>query len=109
MNQFKILKIENVNSGGEYWIAVQLKDIKKNHIFWIDCGLMDGYGNKCNFKTNDLFIDWSFNQYIFNLDNETDLQSKEYQEDPDNLDNITDFIDEKNEYLVNILKEGMMK
>lgn len=106
MQTFDILKIEKMNSGGEHWIAVQLHDKKNNFTFWIDCGMIDGYGNKDpkKFKTDDLYIDWDFNQYIFILDNEKDLHAKKYQEDPENIDSIQYFIDEKNDYLIKILK-----
>lgn len=109
MEYFKILNIEKFTESSERWISVKIKDNRKNFIFWIDCSLMDGFGNRENFKTEDLYIDWDFNQYIFNLENEKDLYAKQYQEDPENIDYLTDFIDENNNYLVNILKNMEVK
>ena len=105
MESLKILSIEKFTESGERWISVRIKDNRKKFIFWIDCSLIDGYGNRDpKFKTDDLYIDWDFNQYIFNLENEKDLQAKQYQENPENIDNIQYLIDENNNYLVNILK-----
>ena len=109
MQYFTILNIEKFTESGERWISVKIKDNRKNFIFWIDCSLMDGFGNRKNFKTEDLYIDWDWNQYIFNLENEKDLHAKQYQEDPENIDYLTDFIDENNNYLVNILKNMEVK
>ena len=100
-----LLRIEKQKSNDEKWISLKLEDPEENEIFWIDCSLMDGYGNIKNFKTEDLFIDWSFNKYIFYLEYEEDVKAKLYQENAKNIEKITDFIDEKNDYLVNILKE----
>lgn len=101
---FDILKIEKNTQSGEKWLSLKLHDKKEKQTFWIDCSLIDGYGNYKDFKTDDLYIDWQFNQYIFNLDYMEDMDAKEYQENYRNVENITDFIDEKNDYLVNILK-----
>ena len=109
MESLKILSIEKFTESGECWISVKIKDNKKHFTFWIDCSLMDGFGNHNNFKTDDLYIDWDFNQYIFNLENEKDLHAKKYQTDPENIDLLTDFIDENNAYLVNILKNMEVK
>lgn len=105
MKRFKILKVEKQKESGESWLSVLIDDKKEKISFWLDCGLIDGYGNKNNFKTEDLYIDWDFNQYIFDLYNENDLKAKEYQENGENIDYLQDFIDEKNDFLVNILKE----
>lgn len=109
MESLKIIDIEKFTESGERWISVKIKDNRKNFIFWIDCSLIDGFGNSKNFKTEDLYIDWNWNQYIFILDNEKDIQAKQYQEDPENIDNIQDLIDENNNYLVNILKNMEVK
>lgn len=101
---FDILKIEKNTQSGEKWLSLKLHDKKEKQTFWIDCSLIDGYGNHKDFKTDDLYIDWEFNQYIFNLDNSKDLQAKQYQEDPENIDAIQELIDENNSFLVNILK-----
>ena len=61
---------------------------------------MDGYGNKENFKTDDLYIDWEFNQYIFFLNDENDLKIKNYQENCENIEKIDYFIDENNNNLI---------
>ena len=96
MERFKIVKIQEHKE----YISVYINDSKEDISFWVDCSLMDGYGNKDNFKTEDLYIDWEFNQYIFNLDNSIDMKAKEYQENGDNIDEIQYFLDEKNDELV---------
>ena len=96
MERFKIVKIQEHKE----YISVYINDSKEDISFWLDCSLMDGFGNKDNFKTEDLYIDWEFNQYIFNLDNSIDIKAKEYQENGDNIDEIQYFLDEKNDELV---------
>ena len=96
MERFKIVKFEKFDE----YISVYINDKKEDISFWLDCSLMDGFGNKDNFKTEDLYIDWEFNQYIFNLDNSIDIKAKEYQENGDNIDEIQYFLDEKNDELV---------
>lgn len=100
MERFKIVKIQEHKE----YISVYINDKKEDISFWLDCCLMDGFGNKDNFKTEDLYIDWEFNQYIFNLDNSIDMKAKEYQENGDNIDEIQYFLDEKNNELVAILR-----
>ena len=100
MERFKIVKIHE----NKEYISVYINDKKEDISFWVDCSLMDGYGNKEDFKTEDLYIDWEFNQYIFNLDNSIDIKAKEYQENGDNIDELQYFLDEKNEDLVAILR-----
>lgn len=96
MERFKIVKIHEHKE----YISVYINDKKEDISFWLDCSLMDGFGNKEDFKTEDLYIDWEFNQYIFNLDNSIDIKAKEYQENGDNIDEIQYFLDEKNDELV---------
>ena len=96
MERFKIVKIQEHKE----YISVYINDKKEDISFWVDCSLMDGYGNKEDFKTEDLYIDWEFNQYIFNLDNSIDIKAKEYQENGDNIDELQYFLDEKNDELV---------
>ena len=100
MERFKIVKIQEHKE----YISVYINDSKEDISFWLDCSLMDGFGNKDNFKTEDLYIDWEFNQYIFNLDNSIDIKAKEYQENGDNIDELQYFLDEKNDDLVAILR-----
>lgn len=100
MERFKIVKIHEHKE----YISVYINDKKEDISFWVDCSLMDGFGNKEDFKTEDLYIDWEFNQYIFNLDNSIDIKAKEYQENGDNIDEIQYFLDEKNDELVAILR-----
>lgn len=100
MDNFKILKIQKEK---EYF-SILLHDEKEKHNFWIDCSLMDGYGNKKDYKTNDLYIDWEFNQYIFWLENEKDIFSKQYQEKTENIENIQNFLDENNDLILNQIK-----
>lgn len=100
MESLKIIDIEKFTESGECWISVKIQDKKENIIFWIDCSIMDGFGNHSEFKTDDLYVDWDFNQYIFNLENSKDLQAKKYQETTENIDRIQDLIDENNNYLL---------
>lgn len=109
MESLEINKIEKFTESGECWISVNIYDKKIPFYFWIDCSLIDGFGNHKNFKTDDLYIDWDFNQYIFNLDNSNDIHAKKYQENPENIDNIQYLIDENNDYLVKILKNMEVK
>ena len=81
MERFKIVKIQEHKE----YISVYINDKQEDISFWLDCSLMDGFGNKEDFKTEDLYIDWEFNQYIFNLDNSIDMKAKEYQENGDNI------------------------
>lgn len=103
MERFKINGIEKFKK--ENYISVNIIDNKENIKYWIDCSLIDGYGNYKDFKTDDLYVDWEFNQYIFHLDDERDIRQQEYQHNEDNIEELQYFIDEQNEYLVNILKE----
>lgn len=100
MERFTILKQINNND----YFSLYINDTQENHNFWIDCSLMDGYGNKENYKTDDLYIDWEFNQYIFYLDNTNDIKSKEYQENGENIDALQEFLDNEND---NIIKKFM--
>lgn len=100
MERFTILK--QVNNSDYFSLCIN--DTQEKHKFWIDCSLMDGYGNKENYKTGDLYIDWEFNQYIFYLDNTNDIKSKEYQENGENIDALQEFLDNENN---NIIKKFM--
>ena len=102
MEDFKIIKIEKYNNNDG--ASIYLHDIKKDFSFWVDCCLIDGYGNRKDFKTNELYLDWDFNQYIFNLYNSIDIKAKKYQEAPENSENIQYFLDENNDKIVNIIK-----
>ena len=90
MKKYKILKKEFRKDD----FSLLIHDEEINFKFWIDCFLMDGFGNKYDFKEEPNYIDWQFNQYIFNLTNFSDLKAKEYQENEKNLEDIQDFIDE---------------
>lgn len=97
MERFKII---NKNKEKEYF-SIKLHDTKENFDFWIDCSLIDGYGKRTEYeKEKEIFIDWEFNQYIFNLYNSIDLKAKEYQENAENVDDITYFIDDKNDDII---------
>lgn len=102
MERFKII---NKNREKEYF-SIKLYDTKENFDFWIDCSVIDGYGNRENYKTKDLYIDWEFNQYIFDLYNENDLKAKEWQENGENIDYLQEFIDEKNDDLLKYFLEN---
>lgn len=103
--RFKIIKKEKEK---EYF-SIKLHDKKENFTFWVDCSLIDGYGNRENYKTDDLYIDWEFNQYIFYLYDENDLKAKAYQENTDNIDEIQYFIDDNNDKLINYFLESEEK
>jgi len=105
MENIKILKI---NIEKDYF-SILLHDETEKLDFWIDCGIMDGYGNKKDYKTQDLYIDWTFNQYIFDLNNEKDIAAKEYQENGENIDRIQDAIDKKNDEILNYIKKEGVK
>lgn len=92
MERFKII---NKNKEKEYF-SIKLHDKKENFDFWIDCSIIDGYGNRENYKTSDLYIDWEFNQYIFSLYDENDIKAKEWQENGDNIDDLQYFLDNIN-------------
>ena len=105
MERFKMKWIRKYKESGEKWINVFIEDRKEKISFTIDCSLIDGYGNKKDFKTEDLYISWDFNQYIFHIDITEDVRQQEYQNNADNIDELQYFLDDENEYLVNILKE----
>ena len=103
MNRFILLKKDYRKNG----FSLQLKDVEKDHIFWIDCWLIDGYGNTKDYKTADLYIDWDFNQYIFTVYDEKDINAQKYQENANNINAIIDYIDEVNNDLISeFLKSG---
>ena len=99
MERFTIVKIHK-NQG---YSSAFIHDREKNISFWVDYSKMDGYGNKEDFKTDDLYIDWEFNQYIFNTDNSIDMEQQEYQENAENIDYLDEFIDLNNDYLLSFL------
>lgn len=103
MERFKIQKVEKMSAD---WLAVNIKDNKEKISFWLDCGIIDGYGNRENYKTEDLYIDWEFNQYIFDIYNTKDIKAKEYQENAENIDDLQFFIDDKNDVLLKHFKGG---
>ena len=90
MKKYKILKKEFRKDD----FSLLINDEELNFKFWVDCFLMDGFGNKYNFEEEPNYIDWQFNQYIFDLTNSLDLKAKKYQENEENLENIQNFIDE---------------
>lgn len=103
MNRFILLKKDYRKNG----FSLQLKDVEEDHIFWIDCWLIDGYGNTKDYKTTDLYIDWEFNQYIFNVYDEKDTNAQKYQENDNNINAIIDYIDEVNNDIISeFLKSG---
>ena len=102
MERFTII---NKHKEKEYF-SIKLHDKKDNFDFWIDCSIVDGYGNRENYKTDDLYIDWEFNQYIFYLYDENDIKAKTYQENGENIDDLQYFIDDKNDYLLTYFLES---
>ena len=100
MKRFKILKIQEhkKTKANDYYFSILLKDNLKNIKFWLDCSITK--------DNNDKFIDWEFNQYIFDICNSLDIKAKEYQENSDNIENIVYFIDCEKD---NILKQLLEK
>jgi hypothetical protein len=103
MNRFGILELAK-DKNNIYCGYVLIKDNQENISFWLEYSLMDGYGNKNNFKTDDLYADWEFNQYIFHLDNEEDVKAQNYQNNAENVEELGYFIDDENALLVSYLK-----
>jgi len=64
----KVLKIDNSGS-----VLIQAKNLK----IWVDVWKED----------NEFRADW--NQYIFHLDNDKDMEIKKFQEDANNFDEAT--------------------
>jgi hypothetical protein len=91
----KILKKEIHKK--ENYFSILIEDEKNNIKFWIDCSLIDGYGKH---DDNGNYIDWEFNQYIFDNYNEEDERQKAYQENANNLDCLYEFINEEEYNLV---------
>lgn len=100
MKRFKILKIQEhkKTKDNDYYFSILLKDNLKNIKFWLDCSITK--------ENNEKFIDWEFNQYIFDICNSLDIKAKEYQENSDNIENIVYFIDCEKD---NILKQLLEK
>lgn len=61
MDRFTIEEVENMNSNGERWIACKLYDTKKEYSFWIDCSLIDGYGNSMDAVDNMQYL----SEYVY--------------------------------------------
>lgn len=74
--------------------------------FWVDCYFIDGYGNNTTYTSDDVFIEWEFNQYIFCIENENDVMIMKYQEKQDNWDKIQNFIDEQNGELIELFRKA---
>ena len=100
MKRFKILKIQEhkKTKDNDYYFSILLKDNLKNIKFRLDCSITK--------ENNEKFIDWEFNQYIFDICNSLDIKAKEYQENSDNIENIVYFIDCEKD---NILKQLLEK
>ena len=100
MKRFKILKIQEhkKTKDNDYYFSILLKDNLKNIKFWLDCSIEEEEGEK--------YIDWEFNQYIFDMNNSLDIKAKEYQEDSNNIESIAYFIDSEKD---NILKQLLEK
>lgn len=100
-----ILKMENMKN----YFSLYLVDEKEKFSFWVDCSLIDGYGNRENYKTPELYVDWEYNQYIFYNFSEHDIKAKEYQENGEHADRITACIDEFNNEIIDLFKKGVKK
>ena len=99
MERFKILKIQEHKKTREtsYYFSILLKDNLKNTKFWLDCSITE--------EDNEKYIDWEFNQYIFNMLNSLDIKAKEYQENSNNIEEIVYFIDCEKDNILKQLKE----
>lgn len=97
----------------EFYVSLLLRDLKKEHDFWVDCSVMNGYGrhiDKEEFGLTDdeYYLDWEFNQYIFFEYCVTDKYAKRYQENQDNIERVDDFISWiGNEIIENNFRGGM--
>lgn len=99
MKRFKILKIQEHKKTDDtnYYFSILLKDNLKDTKFWLDCSIEEEEGKK--------YIDWEFNQNIFNMLNNLDIKAKEYQENSNNIEEIVYFIDCEKDNILKQLKE----
>lgn len=99
MERFKILKIQEHKKTEytDYYFSILLKDNLKNTKFWLDCSITE--------ENDEKYIDWEFNQYIFNMLNSLDIKAKEYQENFNNIEEIVYFIDCEKDNILKQLKE----
>lgn len=74
-------KIIREKEYGEW--AVQLRDSESGRYYWMDVSFIED-----EHIGNDIRIDW--NQYIFYLTDEDDLERKAFQENCDNFDEAID-------------------
>ena len=111
---FELLKVEehrdtNYNN---YYISAQIKDIENKHIFWVDIGLVDEMGKHIDVSNieeemfgDTLYLEWEWNQYIFNLDYEEDVFAQKYQEEQENIDGVDCFISDIQDTLMSYFYE----
>ena len=111
---FELLKVEehrdtNYNN---YYISAQIKDIENKHIFWVDIGLVDEMGKHIDVSNieeemfgDTLYLEWEWNQYIFNLDYEEDMFAQKYQEEQENIESVDCFISDIQDTLMNYFYE----
>lgn len=99
MERFKILKIQEHKATRDttYYFSILLRDNLEHINFWLDCSIEEEEGEK--------YIDWEFNQYIFDIYNSIDIKAKEYQENSDNVEEIVYFIDCEKDNILKQLKE----
>lgn len=93
MIKFDLLKIEKHDN----YFSILLKDKKENISFWLDCSIEE--------DDDEQYINWEFNQYIFFKYDENDKKAEEYQENADNIDNITYYIDSITNDIIAKIKE----
>ena len=98
---FELLKVEEHKSANynNYYISAQIKDLENKHIFWVDIGLVDEMGKHIDVSNiekemfgDTLYLEWEWNQYIFNLDYEEDVFAQKYQEEQENIEGVDCFI-----------------
>ena len=110
---FELLKVEEHKSANynNYYISAQIKDLENKHIFWVDIGLVDEMGKHIDVSNveemfgDTLYLEWEWNQYIFNLDYEEDVFAQKYQEEQENIESVDCFICDIQERLVNYFYE----
>lgn len=89
-----MLKAIKINRDREYgcW-AVQLHDDESGKYYWMDVSYDEKY--------HEIDVDW--NQYIFYLASEDDMERKEFQENGDNFDEANSLV------YSTLLSEGEIK
>ena len=110
---FELLKVEEHKSANynNYYISAQIKDLENKYIFWVDIGLVDEMGKHIDVSNveemfgDTLYLEWEWNQYIFNLDYEEDVFAQKYQEEQENIEGVDCFISDIQDTLMSYFYE----